>query len=513
MPHELSALTMKSLSLSSGAERLSLPRWLPLLLIVGIAIAIRSVVLTNLDESWGLTMAEKVLDGQRLYVDIFEINPPATMFLYIVPALLGRLSGLPAEIFVDTLVFLASGLSLWLASRILQRAGTADDDDWTLISVTTAALLILPAHAFGEREHIALIAFIPILAVAAVRAQGKTPDWSMAIVAGIGGGITAIIKPHFAVPIICAATVAAVQVRSWRPIFALENWIAAFMLAAYAILVVVAYPQFISDILPIVLAVYVPLRLPLPTLLVDVAVPLWVASVVLIALLKWRTLLAPAYSVLLAASTGFLLAFLAQGKGWAYQSYPMLALILIALAIAVIEQWRRKHDYAAAGRSARLTSGLATSLIVGLTVSWMNVTVDPTAAAATVRTIKPHPKIMAFSSFLWTGFPLTRMVEGIWVGRFQFLWITGGVQYLRQHEPLDPAIARRLDAYVAREKAMVTEDIARQRPDVILVDRLDRRIDWMAWANSYPPLAAEMRHYSPYRLVDGIEILRRGADD
>ena len=507
-----SALAMNSLSLTSGADRLSLPRWLPLVLIVGLAIAIRSVFLTNLDESWCLTMADRVLDGQRLYVDILEINPPATMFLYVVPALLGRVSGLPAEFFVDALVFLASGLSMWLVSRILRRAGMGGDDGRTLVSVTVAVLLILPAHAFGEREHIALITFIPILAVAAVRAQGQTPDWPMAIVAGIGGGITAIIKPHFAIPIICAATVAAVQARSWRPFFALENWIAAFMLAAYAAVVVVAYPQFISDILPIVLAVYVPVRLPLSTLLLSVAIPLWAASVVLIVLLKWRTLLTSPYLVLLAASTGFLIAFLAQGKGWSYQSYPMLALVLIALASAVTEQWRRKQACTAAGRPARLASGLAASIIIGLTISWMNATIDPTAAAATVRAMKPHPKIMALSRFLWTGFPLTRMVEGRWVSRFHFLWITGGVQYLRQHEPLDPATDRRFKAYVAREKAMVTEDIARQRPDVILVDRQDGRIDWMAWANSYPPLAAEMRLYSPYRTVDGIEILRRRPD-
>jgi hypothetical protein len=36
--------------------------------------------------------------------------------------------------------------------------------------------------------------------------------------------------------------------------------------------------------------------------------------------------------------------------------------------------------------------------------------------------------------------------------------------------------------------------------------------DWMAWANSDPPLAAEMRHCSPYRSVEGIDILRRRPD-
>ena len=55
-------------------------------------------------------------------------------------------------------------------------------------------------------------------------------------------------------------------------------------------------------------------------------------------------------------------------------------------------------------------------------------------------------------------------------------------------------------------------DVARQRPDVILVDRWRPHTDWMAWANSYPPLAAEMRHYNPCRSLDGIDILRRRPD-
>ena len=411
-----SGFLMHSVSLPATAARLLLPRWLPLVLLFLLAVVLRHGATINVDVSWCVTLAEKVLDGERLYVDVIEINPPATMFLYVVPALMGRLSGLPAEFFVDALVFLAAAVSLWLSSRIMRGSGIDGDAGWTLASVVAAALLILPVHTFGEREHVALITFVPLLAAAVRRAKGEPPAQTLAIAAGISGGITAIIKPHFAAAIICTAAVAALHARSWRTFFAPENWIAAALLAAYAALVAAAYPQFVSDVLPMVMALYVPAKIPFATILFDFATPIWLAATALTVLLKRRAVFAPPFSLLLAASVGFLLAFYVQQKGWPYQSYPMLALALIALAWAVIEQWREPSP-ALARQFKRLAAGLSASLIVAASMVWLHLHADTEALAAAVGPIMPQPKIMALSSYLWTGFPLTRTVHGTWVGR------------------------------------------------------------------------------------------------
>jgi hypothetical protein len=457
-------------------------------------------------------MAEKVLDGQRLYVDIIEVNPPATMFLYLVPALLARLSGVPTEFFVDVLVFLAVALSLWLSHRILRRAGIVYGDAGKLATLGAVVLLVMPVYAFGEREHIALIAILPLLAAAAVRAKGERPDLSMVMVAGICGGITAIIKPYFVLPIVCAAAAATLHNRSWRTFLAPENWIAAGLLAVYAVAVPIAYPQFSADILPMVLAVYVPVKLPLPIMLIYVATPLWIAIVGLIGILRRRAVLAPPFSLLLAASTGFLLAFYVQQKGWAYQSYPMLALALLALALALVGPAQQEPVPTATGRLRRAARTLSVALVFGATLCWMNFGFDPAALAAAVRSAKPHPKIIALSTDLWPGLPLTRMVGGTWVGRVAALWITGGVWSRRAAETLDPQTESRLAAYAARDKAMFAADVARHRPDVILVDRR-RGVHWLAWADAYPPLAAQLQHYRKVQTVGGIDILRQDGGD
>ena len=490
---------------------MAVPRWLPLVAVFGLAMVLRGVVLANADVSWGLTMAEKFLDGQRLYVDIGEVNPPATTFLYVVPAWLARVSGVRAEFIVAVLVLLAAAGSIWSAGRILLRANLLEGwDGWQLATIAAAALTILPAMTFGEREHIGLIAFLPFLAASAARAMGRQPELPMAIIAGIGAGIALVIKPHFACGLVCTTAAAAVCARSWRPLFAIENWIAGVVAVSYAAWIIVAFPQFVSDTLPLVATVYLPIVASFWSLVIHFGTPLWVAALALIVWLKRRAVLEPPFCLLLVASFGFAISYYVQQKGWAYHSYPMLALALIALAIAFVDRWHREPSGAGDNRRGRLTTALVAALIAGTTFCWMDFARDRSAVAAAVAALKPRPKILAISEDLAIGHPLTRQVEGIWVSRVPSLWISAGVLLREKYETLDAQTTARLDAYAARDRAMLAEDIARQQPDVILVGlRINDTFNWLTWAKSYPILRQQLQHYREYETVDDVLILRR----
>ena len=67
--------------LSSNEWQLS--PWLALAALLAIAITLRYFLPANTDVGWYLTVAERVLDGQRLYIDVIETNPPmAVLALY-----------------------------------------------------------------------------------------------------------------------------------------------------------------------------------------------------------------------------------------------------------------------------------------------------------------------------------------------------------------------------------------------------------------------------------------------
>src|SRR5581483_10993390 len=164
---------------------------------------------------------EKVLAGERPYVDFIEVNPPASIFLYLPAVVFARATGMTPEFAVGLFIFIGAGVSLWISGRILAGSGIFSKANlWRLMAVFVAALTVLPGGTFAQREHAGLIAFLPMLAVFAARAERKPVAVHWAIVAGIGAGVTAIIKPHFVVPILFGAITAAICARSWRPILA-----------------------------------------------------------------------------------------------------------------------------------------------------------------------------------------------------------------------------------------------------------------------------------------------------
>jgi hypothetical protein len=249
--------------------------WLLLGVVTG-ALALRVVLPIATDVSWLLTVAEKTLDGARPYVDFLEVNPPASIWLYLPVVWLARLFHLTPEFMTGALVFAGTFASLWFASRIASQAKPFSLDVLNqLAALFAAVLLILPAQTFAQREHIALIAFLPALAIYACRARGKPVVLAHAVIAGLLAGVCVAIKPHLVFALIFAAGIAAFYARSWRIFFTIENWAAGLVAILYAALVYFLYPAFISDVLPIVSAIYAPVRASFWKFLLHFATPIF----------------------------------------------------------------------------------------------------------------------------------------------------------------------------------------------------------------------------------------------
>jgi len=177
-----------------------------------------------------------------------------------------------------------------------------------------------------------------MLAVLAVRAKAMTPGFWSLVAAALGAGAMIVVKPYLIVGFIPAVVGAAYAARSWRVLVALENWIVLATVAVYGAVVVMVFPEFITETVPLVSAVYLPLRNPWTIMVSEfAAVPIWLAACFAIVWLRRKKIAGWHYGLLLVASAGFMVAFIVQGKGWAYHAYPILALVLIALAFAVSE--------------------------------------------------------------------------------------------------------------------------------------------------------------------------------
>ena len=281
------------------------------------------------DVSWLTLAAERMLQGQRLYTQVMEVNPPLSVLLYVPPVLLAGALGVTPETASAWLCVLAIAFSLALSGALLRPVFDGDGTRaWKLAAAAAFVLCVMPVAAFGQREHIAVMALMPYLAVCFLRSEARKPPWMLALVAGLGMGFAVCIKPHFAAVGILPALWAMWRTRQLRPYAEVEIWAAAAAMAAYAVVVLTWFANFLTDFLPVALETYVPIRTPFWMLLVLPGVPLAVVAVIAARLLRLNTRW---LAVPLLAGLGGAVAYLAQGKGWPYHAYPMLAFTMLGL--------------------------------------------------------------------------------------------------------------------------------------------------------------------------------------
>src|SRR5437868_4231319 len=146
------------------------------LLVATYAITVSLLVMPgNVDVSWLLTIGERVLDGERLSVDIIEVNPAFSVWLYLPFVLLDRLTGLSAELWVSIGVTALAIASVWLSARIVARADeTLRRHLWMAPAAVFFVLFLFPID-FGQREQIAVIVLLPWLAL--FTARDRTIDF------------------------------------------------------------------------------------------------------------------------------------------------------------------------------------------------------------------------------------------------------------------------------------------------------------------------------------------------
>ena len=476
--------------------------WLALAVLFAIAIAVRLFLPANTDVSWLLTVAERVLDGQRLYAEVIETNPPMAVLIYMPGVVIARSLGLPAEMVTDGLVFAAVFASLAIAARILKDSTALDRRAaWPFALLAFAILAILPAKTFGQREHIAVVELLPILALYAVRTTGERPAlWKIAI-AGMGAGLALSFKPNFALGVLGGLAALAFHARSWRLLWVPENWIAGALVAIYAVCVVWLFPAYMSDIVPLMRHVYVLVGASFAEMVRTPALPIWAAAGFAALVMRRSERIDAILLLLLATSFGFMLAFFVQRKGWPYHSYPMIAFAMLGLGYAVTANARRDR--------ALNVFGMATLAIAFIaSIGWFNwafdKAFDPRPLWATVARLGPHPRILAITGEPGLGHPMVRALRGTWVSRQQGLWVAGYARNLRSRGVLDSRQEAILEQYAARERAMLIADIGKTEPTVVLVDNFSDH--WSTWLADHPDVADLLKDYRLVATINDIEV-------
>jgi hypothetical protein len=485
------------------SERLAMP-WLLVGVVFVAAILMRQFVPLNTDVSWLLVVSERMLDGQHLYRDIIEINPPMAAFAYLPGVALARFLGVDPRHVIDAQLLLLAAVSLLSMWRILLLSSALAKINWGALAVWAAAVLtILPMHVFGQREHIATLTFLPGLAVYALRGnRDRVPIWAV-LIAGGGVGITLIFKPFFVIPAALCIVSSAVRSRSWRVLFSPENIIAGVLVSLASLGTYIFFPEYFSVTYPLVRDTYLSWSMPASAVFLNDA-SLIFGIAIAAAILRRRD--GPPDALLLSAvlaSAGFAFSFYLQRRGWAYHSYPMVALAMLAMGYGFMVQ----ADTGSRSRPFCVAAALVSIATFILGCQWFNATVYVGPIREAIVSLKPHPRILVLSGEAAIGHPLVRDIGGVWVSRQENLWIREFVRLTRERTSLDAAGDAKLNEYLALERNWLVADFKKLPPDIVLIDNL--RDGWGDWARADAELSQLLRPYSLVRSVEGIDILRR----
>lgn len=484
-PLDVEAAPMQLEAHRSGSAGIAV--WLPVIAAAAMAALIQGFwIPLDADVSWLITVCERVVSGNRLYVDILEVNPPASVWMYMPAVWLAHAFGARPEAMVVATFIGAALLSVYATVRLTQRS--ADSPDPASLALVLAIIsLVLPMALFAQREHAAMLLAFPVIAALTVIAEGKPLRRSVEIACGVAAGLLVVIKPYFLLAIIGPAIWAAWKRHSiWPLLPGLAS--AAIAVAIYgAAIFLFARPYF--DWMEVILHTYAHVHerwwivLVGPTIYPAICLGL-------VALLRAPRIPQLAICWALGAA-GFLLAALMQAKAYPNHWLPQAGLALAA-AFAVL-----MFPQIAKGRRLAVGAGLAFVAICAA-YRWTLIP-DPALAAAIEQVAPPAPKVISLSTELTTGHPVTRNVGGQWVGSRAALFTAAGARLVGLGDP----IGRR--AYRDDIQSFGT-DVAANSPDVVLVDR-----SAAGWLMREPVVARAMSGYRPATRVQETEVwVKRG---
>src|SRR5579883_1340904 len=218
----------------------------PAFIILLVAAIVQTIDGASADVSWLITLCEKILDGQKPYVDFIETNPPGAIYIYWPATAAARLVGLQPELTAPFFGFLAIVAALYLCAKIFAFAKLDARLGPSGLAFAAAILALLPGREFDQREHVAIILGLPFFAALIARASSAQIGIALRLLASFCGALMMTIKPHFALMIVCVSPYLFWRLGPRKFVASVELWSAAGLLILYLALIASFFPDYLD---------------------------------------------------------------------------------------------------------------------------------------------------------------------------------------------------------------------------------------------------------------------------
>ncbi len=303
------------------------------------------------DQAMYLAMAGLILDGQKIYVDMVDFNPPLITYISFIPVIISRLFYIPVSLafsyFVLGLIILSIGLSSILLIQNSRRQEAFFYPALLIGFLMWSQNLYID---FGQREHLLLITYFPFFILRYFRWQNVEINKYLAIFCGVYAAACLSLKPHFLLMAAAPEFIYLLEKRNWRPLFAPEVFAVAITGLTYGAHFFFLDPEvkdrFFNFIVPLVRSGYDYYTVSFLKVIADFSrdETYTLAAAIMLALVMRRA------CPFIAPVTGFTLCsfviYLLASQDWSHHWLPVLAGVktLIALQICVIIRFLASHS-------------------------------------------------------------------------------------------------------------------------------------------------------------------------
>lgn len=448
----------------------------------------------NHDNAVHLKAARVILEHGSLYQNFFETNPPLFPYLTVLPVFLAQVTGGSEVFFYDGFVYTLAILVLGLAGRDLNTAGMlkTSADRILLLGSWVVILVGFQAMDFGQRDHLIGLLVLPYVVGLALRSQGPGRV-SLRLYVAFMLAMAIAIKPQFLPVWILGEAWIMFRSKSIRAAVNSGNVLIVLTGLAYLLLTWWLEPMFYTEIVPLVRETYGAYGQPVS----GAVIVFWIDLTILQGLVfrlqsrigdpQTRAFRRDLVAALCLAAQGAFLGYLFQAH-FTYHLWPFIMLSCATLPFALSSY--KAQDTAAQGAArgvdvAFITSRLTPAVLVIILViatplwiwqgafsrpsteegpaapRWSETFVDLANLVSLIDRLAAGEAYAILSGQVHIGFPADHYTTARGSLRYHTLW------------PLPGLAGKTGEKYVQlKDKigAQVAEDLAMQRPALILID-------------------------------------------
>jgi hypothetical protein len=481
----------------------------------------------NHDAASILDVCKRWLNGETLYRDIIDVQAPLVFVLYAVPELLSRVSGIPAPTALTLCLIAAIASSFQLVRRSLALVDVAQQPltGALLPAMSLFLMAVFPLSTFGQREHFMLVVSLPYIFISSARADKVSVPLSLALPVAFLAGMGLGLKPHFlGIPVLVELYVL-FRAGFGRAVRDVVPWIMLAVFIGHVAFAALVTPHYFTLVLPLIFSAYVKMGgSSVDALLGAGVLPTAVALVLLTgAAFFWLGSLARINALF---AIGAILSPVLQAKGWDYHMLPANAATVLLGAGLVTKTLDRYLPFEP--QRHRLPVAIATTAFMLLFYheaalldlpfkKQLEFRESPTGRLLSlVKGAAPNRTILVLSPGIYPHYPLINYLGARMTTRFQTMWpIQGFYADCPEMAPLynPPDAMSEGERYVFQA---VPEDFAREKPDLLIVDRVAGiprcradTFNYLDYFSRNPLFAKTFESYEPYANIDRYEIFRR----